>query len=137
MNVCYLSLGSNRGDRRRNIRKALRQISRLPKTRLRKVSSIYETAHEGPLPRDRKAVPRYLNCCAIIETGLSPMGLLIELKRVEAELGRRPAPRWSPRVIDIDILRYGRRRVRTRFLTVPHPRLRRRRFALAPLAELG
>ena len=64
------------------------------------------------------------------------MGLLVELKRIEAALGRRPSARWAPRIIDIDILFYGRRKIRARFLTIPHPRALRRRFVLAPLAEL-
>lgn len=128
----FLSLGSNSGNRLLNLRRALRAVRRLPKTRLVRASSIYETSPVGR--RDQKD---YLNACAEIRTALSPMGLLIELKRLEAACGRKPgAPRWSARALDIDILFYDGIRLRGRFLTLPHPRALRRRFVLMPLVEL-
>ena len=68
---------------------------------------------------------------------LSPMGLLVECKRLEAAAGRRPGRRWGPRALDIDILSYGRRRVRSAWLRIPHPRAAGRAFALAPLADIA
>ena len=64
------------------------------------------------------------------------MGLLIELKRLEALRGRRPGPRWGPRPLDCDLLFYGAARIKTAHLEVPHPRALSRRFVLEPLAEL-
>lgn len=128
---CYLALGSNTGSRPRNIERALRSIRDLPKTRLLKHSRIYETSPVGFLRQTA-----FLNLCAVAETALSPVGLLVELKRIEAKLGRRPARRWGPRPIDIDILLYGKIRMKTRLLEIPHPRLFERRFVLAPLAEI-
>jgi len=127
-----LSLGSNQGDRLKNLLSGLRAIDRLPGTRVVRVSRVYETAPVGG-PRQRD----YLNLCAAIRTRLSPMGLLAHLKRVEASLGRKPGRRRAPRPFDADILFHGRRRLRTPFLTVPHPEISRRRFVVIPLAELG
>jgi 2-amino-4-hydroxy-6-hydroxymethyldihydropteridine diphosphokinase len=64
------------------------------------------------------------------------MGLLIEFKRIEAALGRKPGPRWGPRPADIDLIFYGRVRLRTRHLTIPHPETLKRKFVLMPLAEI-
>ncbi len=128
---CLLLLGGNLGDRKKRLRDALRGLSRLPGTRLLKVSRLYETAPVGPSRR------RYLNCAAAIETTLSPMGLLVECKRLEAEAGRKPGRRWAARPLDVDLVRYGRLKVETPWLTLPHPRMRERAFAAAPLADLA
>jgi 2-amino-4-hydroxy-6-hydroxymethyldihydropteridine diphosphokinase len=109
---------------------AFKALARLARTHLLRRSSIRETAPVGP-PQ-----PEYLNAVARIETALSPMGLLVELKRLEAARGRRPGPRWSPRPLDLDILSYGGKRVRTRWLEIPHPLALKRRFVLEPLAEM-
>lgn len=129
--LCAIALGSNRGNRSKHIRFAFKALDRLPQTRLLRRSSIHESKPAGG-PRQRD----FLNAAAMIRTRLSPMGLLVELKRLEARRGRRPGRRWGPRPLDLDILTYGRKTVRSRFLTVPHPRARSRRFVLEPLAEL-
>lgn len=126
-----LVLGSSLGDRSSHLRRALAGLARLPRTRLLRRSRVYETAPVGT------AKNPFLNMAVEIRTGLSPMGLLVELKRLEAKAGRKPGPRWSDRPLDIDIAAYGRLRLRTRWLTIPHPRMRRRAFALAPLADLN
>lgn len=130
--LAAIALGSNRGSRSKHIRFAFKALDRLPRTRLLSHSSIHESKPVGgPPQRD------FLNAAALLRTRLSPMGLLVELKRLEARRGRRPGRRWGPRPLDLDILSYGRTTLRTRFLTLPHLRARRRRFVLAPLAELG
>lgn len=128
---CLLLLGGNRGDRRRHLREALDELGRLPGGRILSRSNFYETAPVGPSRRP------YLNAAVRIKTTLSAMGLLAECKRLEALAGRRPGPRWGARPLDIDILDYAGRRCRGPWLTLPHPRLRERAFALAPLAEIA
>jgi len=125
-------MGSNRGPAKRHLRFALHALARLPFTRLLRRSSLYRTAPVGGPPQ-----ADYLNAVACVRTSLSPAGLLVELKRVEALRGRRPGPRWGPRPLDLDILFYGDARVRTRLLGVPHPRALARAFVLVPLAELS
>lgn len=127
----HLTLGSNLGSRRKNLLRALRLVGELPGTRVLRVSSFYDNPSVGA------PGPDYLNAAALVETRLRPLSLLVELKRIEAVLGRRPGRRWGPRPADLDIAVWGRRRVRSRLLTLPHPRARRRRFVLEPLAELG
>jgi 2-amino-4-hydroxy-6-hydroxymethyldihydropteridine diphosphokinase len=127
----FLSLGSNDGVRLRSLRSAVRQLRRLPRSRLARLSSLYESSPVGA------PGPDFLNAAAEIRTKLSPMGLLVELKRIEAALGRRPSRRWSPRSVDLDIALWGRRKLRTVFLTIPHPRATARRFVVEPLSELG
>lgn len=83
-----------------------------------------------------RAGGEYLNAVAEIETGLSPAGLLVECKRIEARRGRRPDGHWRPRVLDLDILRYGAARLSTKILRIPHPGVRIRPFVLAALADL-
>jgi 2-amino-4-hydroxy-6-hydroxymethyldihydropteridine diphosphokinase len=72
-----------------------------------------------------------------IETDLEPLPLLQELKSIEERFGRRQTFRWGPRVIDLDILFYGERKVREALLEIPHPRLHERQFVLIPLAEIA
>jgi 2-amino-4-hydroxy-6-hydroxymethyldihydropteridine diphosphokinase len=127
----YVALGSNLGPRARRIDAAVRALSRLPRTRLLAVSPLYESAAVGGPPQ-----PRYLNAVARLRTALSPLALLVWLKRLEARAGRRPGPRWGPRPLDCDLLFYGRLRLRDRLLELPHPRALERSFVLRPLADL-
>lgn len=120
-----LLLGSNVGARERHLSRALAGFKVL------KRSALYETAPIGPSSRP------YLNQVVEIETAFSPVGLLVDCKRREALAGRRPAAKWSARALDLDILKYGRFRVRTRILRVPHPLILRRPFVLAPLSEVA
>ena len=126
----YLGLGSNLGDRRSNLRRALRQLR--PAGRITQVSSLYETEPVGYLRQ-----PRFLNAVCVIETGLSPHALLRFIKRIEQQMGRRSTRRFGPRLIDLDILIYGAYCVRTRTLEVPHPRFHERAFTLVPLREVA
>ncbi|MBI2070468.1 MAG: 2-amino-4-hydroxy-6-hydroxymethyldihydropteridine diphosphokinase [Elusimicrobia bacterium] len=131
MALAYLLLGSNVGNRRRYLRAAAGAVKGWAKTTMLEASSVWETRPEGFL-RQRA----FFNQAVAIETRLEPAALLIWAKKTELELGRRKRRRWGPREIDMDILLYGRRRVRRSWLVIPHPRLHRRAFALKPLAEL-
>jgi 2-amino-4-hydroxy-6-hydroxymethyldihydropteridine diphosphokinase len=123
--LAYVGLGSNLGDRRAVLEAALGRL------RPRRVSGIVETEPWG-LPGQ----PRFLNAVAEIETELGPEGLLENLRGIESEHGRVRRERWGPRTLDLDLLLYGDRVVRTDGLEVPHPRLPERRFVLEGLAEL-
>jgi 2-amino-4-hydroxy-6-hydroxymethyldihydropteridine diphosphokinase len=127
----YLSLGSNVGDRLRNLEAALEQLAG-PDLRIVRTSAAYETE-----PVEYTAQRWFLNLVAEVATELFPMQLLMRIGRVERALGRvRTIPK-GPRTIDIDILLFGRTVVRTAKLEVPHPRMGERRFVLAPLADLA
>jgi 2-amino-4-hydroxy-6-hydroxymethyldihydropteridine diphosphokinase len=128
--VVYLGLGSNLGDRRRNLAVALQRLE--PLVRVEAASSLYETEPVGP-----SGQPRYYNAACRGVTGLPPLGLLRHLREVEHELGRRTGERWGPRPIDIDLLLYGDAVVEERELRVPHSELPGRAFVLVPLAELA
>lgn len=130
----FLSLGSNLGDRQANLDKA---IDALEEAAIRIIgkSSIYETE-----PQDIKAQPWFLNITVECETRLFPLQLLSATQRIERELGRERGPRAipkGPRLIDIDILLFGKVVIETPELTVPHPRMLERRFVLEPLCEIA
>ena len=126
MTRAYVGLGSNLGDREATIRAA---VAALPGVVA--VSSLRETEPVGPVEQ-----PPFLNGAVALETELSPRELLDVLLAVERELGRERRERWGPRTIDLDLLLYGDRVVDEPGLSLPHPRLHERRFALEPLAEL-
>ena len=126
MTVAYVGVGSNLGDREATIRAA---ISALPGVVA--VSQLRETDPAGIIEQ-----PAFLNGAVALETELSPRQLLDTLLAIERELGRERRERWGPRTIDLDLLLYGGETVDEPGLTVPHPRLHERRFALEPLVEL-
>lgn len=134
----FIGLGSNVGDRRAMLDGALDAISALPGVSLVAVSAIRETAPVGPIEQGP-----YLNAVAelAIDTArcIEPESLLHALLEIERALGRDRSreARWGPRTLDLDVLLYGQRQVRTFDLEVPHPRLSERRFVLEPLAELA
>lgn len=127
----YLSLGSNLGDRERNLRDAVSAMA-AEGVHVVRLSSIYETE-----PVDFAAQPWFLNCVVEGETTLAPHDLLLALRGIESSMGSRKEFAKGPRLLDIDILLYGQVSIDTPELQVPHPRLTQRRFVLAPLAELA
>ena len=131
MKRIYLGLGTNLGDRAANLAEALR---RLPDAGVlvRSVSSVYETE-----PRDLAEQPWFLNQVVEGETGAFPIQLLRRLQAIEREMGRRKSVPKGPRLIDLDLLLYGTKVIRTPVLEVPHPRLAERRCVLEPLAEIA
>lgn len=127
----HLGLGSNLGDRRANLERALAFLAGLG--RLLKRSSVYETT-----PLGMPGAPLFLNMAAALASGLEPLALLRECKRHEAAQGRDlGAARGSDRVIDIDILLAGDTVVSSPELILPHPRLAERGFVLVPLFEIA
>jgi 2-amino-4-hydroxy-6-hydroxymethyldihydropteridine diphosphokinase len=127
----YLSLGSNVGDRAKNLHGA---IAALPAAgvHVRRVSSIYETE-----PVDYLEQAWFLNCVVEVETALPPVQLLHALRDIESRMGSKKLIPKGPRLIDIDILLYGDQTIDNPELQVPHPRMRLRRFVLVPLSEIA
>jgi 2-amino-4-hydroxy-6-hydroxymethyldihydropteridine diphosphokinase len=130
VHTVYLSLGSNVGDRRRNLEAAL-DLLRAAEVNILRISRAYETE-----PQDVRAQPWFLNLVAEAETRLFPLQLLRAIHRVERRLGRKRVVDKGPRTIDIDIVLFGAYVVDSDELQIPHPRMSERRFVLEPLAEL-
>jgi 2-amino-4-hydroxy-6-hydroxymethyldihydropteridine diphosphokinase len=131
--IAYVGLGANLADPCAQVERAVPAIGALPLTRLCAVSSLYRTAPVGPADQ-----PDYINAVVRLETRLSPRRLLAELQRIERGQGRvRDGTRWGPRTLDLDILTFGTRHLRSPGLTLPHPEMHRRAFVLVPLGEIA
>ena len=153
----YIGLGANVGDARATLRDAVAALAALPGARLRGVSRLYRTRPVGVTDQ-----PDFLNAVVALDVpaGLDPASgatdLLVQLKRLEREFGRRRRRRWGPRELDLDLLIFGRARLAierppegmplsadvdpgaaARLLEVPHPSMAERRFVLAPLSDLA
>jgi 2-amino-4-hydroxy-6-hydroxymethyldihydropteridine diphosphokinase len=133
--VAILSLGSNLGDRERNIRDAVADIAALAGVAVLRTSSLVETAALKPAGVDDSA-PAYLNAVAKVQTTLSPSSLLARLGEIETRHGRVREVRWGDRTLDIDIVTYGDLIQDDPTLILPHPRAAERSFVLVPWLEL-
>jgi 2-amino-4-hydroxy-6-hydroxymethyldihydropteridine diphosphokinase len=134
--VAFVALGSNLAHPRRQIARAVAALARLPRTRIVALSPNYATA---PLLCDGDQ-PDYVNAVVALRTSLSPRALLAHLQAIERAQGReRGAARLrnAPRTLDLDLLLFGRRRVRLPQLTIPHPRMHERAFVLTPLLDIA
>ncbi|HXY25591.1 MAG TPA: 2-amino-4-hydroxy-6-hydroxymethyldihydropteridine diphosphokinase [Candidatus Acidoferrum sp.] len=129
--IVYLSLGSNLGDREKNLSDAIAALADAGVYGL-KVSSFYETE-----PVDLREQPWFLNCVVQGETKTPAPDLLRALREIESRMGSKKLMAKGPRLIDIDILLYGDATIATPELQVPHPRMLQRRFVLVPLAEIA
>ena len=152
----YIGLGANVGDARRTLTDAVHAVASLPGMRLRAVSPLYRTRPVGVTDQ-----PDFLNAVVALDVpaGSDPAtgatSLLVALKDIEREFGRRRRRRWGPRELDLDLLLFGRARLAierppeavpasaaiepgaaSRLLEVPHPSMRERLFVLAPLSDL-
>lgn len=127
-----IGLGSNLGDRRANLVAAIASVAELPRTRVVKQSSFYESEPHGD------AKTWFVNAVIELETDLSPDDLLKKLLAIEETMGRKrvAGKKWGARLIDLDLLLYNTITVDKKNLKLPHPELPNRRFVLAPLAEL-
>jgi 2-amino-4-hydroxy-6-hydroxymethyldihydropteridine diphosphokinase len=134
--LACIGLGSNLGHPRRRLARALAELARLPRTRLVAASGNYLSAPIG----SPELQPDYVNAVAVVSTTLEPGALLAHLGAIERRLGRRRRPgepRNAPRVLDLDLLLYGRRRIDRPALTLPHPRMHERAFVLRPLLDIA
>ncbi|MDQ2702152.1 MAG: 2-amino-4-hydroxy-6-hydroxymethyldihydropteridine diphosphokinase [Pseudomonadota bacterium] len=132
--IAAVGLGGNLGDAAATLREALRELDRLPSTRLLRASSLYRTAAWG-----NTAQPDFVNAAALLETDLDARALLDGLLAIERHFGRErdAGVQWGPRVLDLDLLLHGDEVIDEPGLRVPHPYLHERAFALLPLAEIG
>ena len=128
----YLGLGSNIGDRKQQLLKAIDLIGNIKGIKVTKQSSIYETAPIGYTDQ-----PNFLTLCLEIETELSPQQLLKHCLDIEQQLHRVREIRWGPRTLDIDILLYSDNIIETDNLSIPHPRMQERAFVLIPLNDIA
>ena len=153
----YVGLGANVGDARRTLAEAVAALAGLPRARIRGVSRLYRTKPVGVTDQ-----PDFLNAVIALDVpaGATPAEgateLLVNLKRLEREFGRRRRRRWGPRELDLDLLVFGRARLAiarppegapltadvdpgaaARLLEVPHPSMAERLFVLAPLGDLA
>ena len=126
----HLSLGSNLGQRQKNLQRAIDALGEV--MAVEAISSIYETAPWGFVDQ-----PDFLNICISGKTLLTPDQFLSASKKIEEQVGRQPGRHWGPRLIDIDLLYYGRLVIREEELTIPHSGLAERAFVLKPLAEIA
>ena len=129
--IVYLSLGSNVGDRTRNLQNAITAL-RDAEIDVKKVSSMYETE-----PVDYLDQPWFLNMAAEAETELAPAALLKMLREIETRMGSKKTVAKGPRLIDMDILLYADEVIDTSELQIPHPRMHLRRFVLEPLVQIA
>ena len=131
MPTIFLSLGSNIGDREKNLRTAIAALANA-KVRVIRVSSFYETE-----PVDLREQPWFLNCAVQATTEAPPLDLLHAFRRIESHMGSKKLVPKGPRLIDLDFLLYGDESVDSPELQVPHPRMLLRKFVLVPLAEIS
>ena len=153
----YIGLGANVGDARRTLTDAVAALATVPGARLRGVSRLYRTKPVGVTDQ-----PDFLNAVVALDVSAAPdpatgaIDLLVALKGIEREFGRRQRQRWGPRELDLDLLVFGRHRIAverppgaapasanldpsaaSRLLEVPHPSMQHRLFVLAPLADVA
>jgi 2-amino-4-hydroxy-6-hydroxymethyldihydropteridine diphosphokinase len=127
----FLGLGSNVGDRRAHLARAVSGLRSWSAAEVLDVSGLYESEYVGPGLQGS-----YLNACVALDCLLDPPRILARTQELEIAAGREPDSHLRPRSLDVDILLIGERTVRTDRLVIPHPRLADRRFVLEPLAEL-
>lgn len=132
--IACVGLGANLGDACATVRAATQALAQLPCTRLQAGSSLYRTPAWG-----NEAQPPFINAAVTLATTLAPLELLDQLLALEQRFGRvrLPGERWGPRTLDLDLLLYADQIIDLPRLTVPHPYLHERAFALLPLAEVA
>jgi 2-amino-4-hydroxy-6-hydroxymethyldihydropteridine diphosphokinase len=130
--IAYVGIGSNLDDPRAHVTRAFDELDQLPHTRVVRKSSLYRSA-----PLGYAAQPDFVNAVAQLETALPAERLLDELQQLEARHGRTRSFANAPRTLDLDVLLFGDLELRTKALTVPHPRMHERAFVLEPLLEIA
>ncbi len=128
----FIGLGSNLGDKKKNIDTALKHINKIKGVKIEKKSSLYNTSPVGYLEQDD-----FINMVCMINTDLSPKNLLNELQQIEKYMGRGKNIKWGPRIIDLDILLYDDRVLNSETLQIPHKYMHERKFVLEPLTEIA
>lgn len=127
----YIGLGSNLGERRKNIDNSIDLLAQRESVKLDERASFYETEPVGPIQ------PWFINTAIRVKTDLDGPKLLSLCKEVERRIGRVDSLTWGPRLVDLDILLIGNSILRDESLEVPHPEIQNRRFVILPLLELN
>jgi 2-amino-4-hydroxy-6-hydroxymethyldihydropteridine diphosphokinase len=131
--MAYIGIGSNLDNPVVQVQEAIEELGAIPDSLLIARSSLYSSKPMGAADQ-----PNYVNAVVAIDTVLSPQALLQVLQAIERRRGReRTGEKWGPRVLDLDLLLYGGRRIDTADLTIPHPGLHERDFVLVPLGEIA
>jgi 2-amino-4-hydroxy-6-hydroxymethyldihydropteridine diphosphokinase len=134
MSIAYIGIGSNLGDRKGNIDKAITRMKKGKGFKVLRVSSLYESD-----PWGMKDQSRFLNGVVEVESTFPPEVLLLRLFSIETEMGRMRKGKWGPRIIDLDLLLYDSLVINgsvNNGIVIPHPEMHRRNFVLIPLLEL-
>lgn len=126
-----IGVGTNIGDRAKNLKEAAEALALLPETKIVKMSALYETEPWGYLDQ-----AKFLNAVILLETELSPHALLGACLGIEAGFGRVRLFKNGPRILDLDLLFYENVTAESKELTLPHPRISERAFVLVPLLDL-
>ncbi len=132
MKRAVLCLGTNIGDRMKNLRNAIDALSLLYGTAVTETSEIYET-EPFETPDEQQ---NFYNCCVMLQTELSPEMLMGACLGIEASMGRLRPYKYSPRIIDIDMILYEGEERSDKNLTLPHPRFLERAFVLLPMFDI-
>ncbi|MBN1380039.1 MAG: 2-amino-4-hydroxy-6-hydroxymethyldihydropteridine diphosphokinase [Deltaproteobacteria bacterium] len=130
--ISYIGVGSNMSEPAKRCLESAERIDEIGGVKVLRESSLYRTEPVGITDQDW-----FVNAVIEIRTILTPKQLLIALKQVEDDMGRKESTRWGPRIIDLDILLYSQEIVQEESLRIPHPELHKRRFVLAPLCEIA
>ena len=130
--VVYIALGSNKGNREDNLRKAAAELNTVPDCRITAKSSVYEAKPYGSVKQDN-----FLNAVISVETGLWLKKLFFFLKEIEKKLGRTVTKKWGPREIDLDLLFFDKTIYSDFELNVPHPGIMERDFVIVPFSEIA
>jgi 2-amino-4-hydroxy-6-hydroxymethyldihydropteridine diphosphokinase len=131
--ICYIGVGSNLEEPREQVLRAIAALGNTENIRVIKVSSLYETKPVGKLDQ-----PDFVNAVVKVGVKLTAFSLLRIMQDIELQQGRiRTGVRNGPRIIDLDLLLYGHRKIVSRDLIIPHPRMLERSFVLEPLAEIS
>lgn len=128
----YISIGSNIGDKKKNIEEAIERLKDIKEIRVSKVSTLIETAPWGVEEQEE-----FLNGAIEINTILSPKDLIATLLKIECEMKRERVLRWGPRIIDLDVIFYDDLISNDEEIILPHPRMEERAFVLEPLNEIA
>lgn len=129
MEKVYIAIGSNKGERVKNIKSGLKEIEKFLK--IKKISSFYEN------PPVKAKGGFFLNGAIEVETKISPEELLEKLKNIEKKIGRKfPHKKGDEREIDLDIIFFDKRKIKTKKIKIPHPEYKKREFVLKPLSEI-
>ena len=131
--IALIAIGSNLGERERQMRQAVAAIAAMPEMRVFKVSRLYETAPVGGPERQGP----YLNAALLGETSLAPEQLLKLLHRIEADHDRERTIHWGPRTLDLDLLICGDAVINSETLVIPHQRMHHRRFVMVPVCDVA